>query len=231
MAERNRKEAEEYLYKFLGKLDHTGKNVKYYRDKLSKLSDSEFEKFIKEMEDGKRKIPLYIPNLKINLRMRNIKKVAKELGVELFQRIKYYNDNLDRWIITKHEYLILMLPVRRVKQFLMDKISIPDSDKKLDYLTGQVVKPDKGSSVSMVELATFDSKGLSKSALELVAVRGGNTTAYAAFKGELMSNGSSKAMPYLDKSITRSVVSAANILRGMHLDTNLDIKKPGEKDE
>lgn len=217
-----RKAVEDHIYKTISAIDHTGTNTQRYKDLFAKLSDSAFDQMMLDVRDGKCKlIILYVPNLKINLKLANLFKVAHDLGVEMFERIKFFDETTRRWYFTPHKYMIAKLPVRRLKQALELKRSLPEGDSKTDAFTGQVVKPDKGSSISSPEAQIILSKGLTTCIHELINIRGGNLPAYAEFKSQLQETGSVSLNEIPTDSQVRSSVVLATYMRSMLLDTNL----------
>jgi hypothetical protein len=59
----NRQAATELILKTIGKLLPGTNNVKIYQDFFAKLSDKEFEAYMKDLEEGKKDITVIIPNL------------------------------------------------------------------------------------------------------------------------------------------------------------------------
>lgn len=216
-----RKKVEDFILKHINGLDPSGMNAKRYESMFSSWSDDEFESYMTGIRDGIHKLVLYVPNLKLNLKMANIFKVAHDLDLELFERVRLWDSTTKRYYLTPEKYPILMLPVRRLKQFLMDKISVPESDTKIDSFTGQVVKPDKGSSISSVEMQTILSKGLKTSVLELIRVRGGDIEAYASFKSQLEETGRASLNEVPEDSRARSSVILSTYFLAMHINNNL----------
>lgn len=216
-----RKELQNFILETINNLEPSGLNKKRYEDMFSKWSDTQFESYMAGLRDGAHKIVLYVPNLKINLKMANIFKVSHDLGMELFERVRLWDSITKRYYLTPQKYPILLLPVRRLKQFLMDKISVPESDTKIDAFSGQVVKPDKGASISSVEMQTILSKGLKTSISELIRVRGGDINAYAVFKSQLEETGSASLNEIPDDSRARSSVIMGVYFHAMHIDNNV----------
>ena len=216
-----RKTAEDKIYKTIDLIDPSNTNSKRYKSIFSKMSDGDFNNFMKDLKENKRKLFIYAPNMKLNLKVNDLLKAADSLGIKLFEKIKIWDNIGKRYFLTPKEYLILPLPVRRVKQFLMDKMSIPESDKKLDLYTGQVVQPDKGSSVSTTGMTTMTSKGLHKTVVELMTIRGGNPEAYAQMSASLVETGSAFVSDSDPDSRVRSVEVASAYLKAIHIDNNL----------
>lgn len=212
---------EEKILRVIDTLDPSLTNGNLYREKFKSWSDTEFDSFMSGMRVRQNKLVLYIPNLKLNLKLDNIFKAAKDLNLELFEQLRLWDSTTKRYYTTPQKYPVITVPIRRLKQFLMSKISVPDSDTKLDNLTGQVVKPDKGSAISSVEMQTILSKGLRTSISELIRIRGGDINAYSNFRNQLEETGNVSLNDLPDDSRARSSVIMKTYLLGMHIDSNL----------
>ena len=217
----NRKAVEALILETIGTLDPSGLNTTRYQDRFARWSDPQFRSFMEGIRTGKIKLVLYVPNLKVNLKSANIFKAAHALGLQLFERLRLWDSTTQRYYLTPQAYPVLMLPVRRLKQFLMSKISVPESDAKIDAFSGQVVKPDKGSSISAVEMQTILSKGLRTSISELIRVRGGDLPAYATFRSQLEETGAASLNTIGDDSRARSSVILGVYLQSAHIDNNI----------
>lgn len=216
-----RKKATAFILKHIQGLEPSGTNTKRYEKFFGEMSDAQFDKYMKDLRDKKVKLTLYTPNMKIFLKMEDLKQVAQALGVKLFERLSIKDTITGKRFLTKHEYLILRLPVRRTRQFLMHKLSVPDSDKRLDVLTGQVTKPDKASAFSFVEAQLLASRGLDNTLLEFMKVRGGDVRAFAAFKQQLEESGYAQMSGLDPNTVPRSAVVASILLKCMFLDNNI----------
>lgn len=216
-----RKRIEALVLNTINTLDPSGANGTRYKAMFSKMSDAMFSEWMEALRRKEVQIDLEVPNMTTMVKMENILKAGDSVGLQLFQRIKMWDSVTRRYYMTPHAYLILKLPVRRLKQYLMDKLSVPDSDKVTNALTGQVAKPDKGSAISMTEAQTLDSKGLSTCLTELTNVRSGNQTAYAQFKSALEETGRVTVGELNMSGGIRSAQVARALLEAMHLDNNL----------
>ena len=219
MDKTKRKKITDLILKTLITMDPDGSNRDLYKDKFSKMSDKDFETFIKSIKDKKQKINIYIPNMKVTLKTDDLIKTGDNLGIKFFKKIKIYDDISKRYMELPNEYLNIKVPIKRVKQHLTNKMSIPSSDKKISNITEQVLKPDKSSNLSQIELQTLLSKGLIDTAQEMFSIRGGNQERYTTFKNELFTSGTAN----LGKSTTRAEASnVVNImLKAMHIESNL----------
>ena len=218
---KKRQVVQELILTTINTLDPSGANADRYKKQFSSWSDTQFNSYLEGIREGKIKLVLYVPNLKLNIKLVNIFKAAHDLGLKLFEKIRLWDSTTRRYYLTPQPYPVVMLPVRRLKQFLFSEMSVPDSDAKIDSFSGQVVKPDKGSSISAVEMQTILSKGLKTSIAELIRIRGGDINAYADFKSQLEDTGVVSLNDVTADSRARSSVILSTYLRSMHIDNNL----------
>lgn len=216
-----RADFEKYVLEVIDIMDPSKFNHKLYVEKFSKMSDKMFDEWVDLIEAGEEKLYLYAPNMKVTLQVRDLLAAAKFIGLELFERIKMWDSTTRRYYTTRFKYLVLKLPVRRLKQYLQDGLSVPDSDRKINPTSGQVIKPDKGSTISLTEAQTMDSKGLSSCLVELTNVRGGNLTAYAGYRAALEETGEASINEIDMTEGIRSAEVARVQLQAMHIDNNL----------
>ena len=99
-------------------------------------------------------------------------------------------------------------------------MSIPEGDSKIDILSGQVIKPDKGAGISQVEIQALYARNLSSIITEMLKYRGGDVVALAEFKRELEEQGRT-TIGRDTGSVSRSVVTVNNLLIGMHIESNI----------
>jgi len=216
-----RESVEKYVLKLTKTADPSGYNTKRYQDKFTKMTDKEFEIWVSNIRDKKDQLVIYAPNLKNSINATSAAALNELTGTKVFERLRLKDTTTGRTYLTPKEYLVLPLAVRRVKQFLMHKISVPRSDKKTDLLSGQVVRPDKGSSVSLIEMQTIMDKGLDKSVIELLKIRGGDAYAYSEFTSKILEEGSvSLSDMDLASSSPRSAVITNVFFKSMHIDNN-----------
>lgn len=217
-----RKKIEDYVIRLMKLIDKTGLNEAEYRKKFASMSDAMFGNWItsvKEKAPGVN-LSIYAPNLQVALTTDRLFAAADMVGLKLFERLKLYDSTSGRYYTTPKEYLVVTLPVRRLKQSLKSKLSVPESDKIINPLTGQVTKPDKGASISSPEIQTLDSKDLQATMVEMFTVRGGDLTAYSGFVSSLEETGDA-SLEGLDYGGVRSAKVARTLLQSMGLDNNL----------
>lgn len=205
-----------------------------YEDTINAMTDEELEYWILALENGVQDFPdldkpsdticIVVPNLDKNNRLniqRNLK-LAEELGYNLFERCWLTHPITGQTTLTNRRYLSLLLPIRRQAQTLDHKISIAQSDNRIDDLTGQVTGESKGSSISYPEIQMLVAKGLEQTTYELLKARGGDEDAWRLMKARLINTGEF-SVAELDQLDSRAKVNNAfkHILEGMHIQNNV----------
>jgi len=213
-----RKAVQEHILETI-KLIEPDLNYDRYVKMFDGMNDAQFDAYMKHLKEGG-KIDLEVPNMKISIKQENVYKAAKRLGLELFERLRLWDKINERYYLTPHKYLVILSPIRQLKQYLMDKMSVPEDDKKVDIRTGQVIKPDKGSSISSVQTGVLFSRGLEKSAVELIAIRGGNVGAYTAFTSSLEETGTVSQSQLNVEERAHSADMVNIYLKGAAIDNN-----------
>ena len=215
----HRQEAEKYLLSTLAELDKSGKNIRHYKKMFAEMSDADFAKYVDNLEKGEDVIAFYVANMIDKVTLEDLMRVAKLVGVKLFERIYIYDSNSEKYYSTPHECCIIEVPVRRMSQFVDHKISVPEGDSKIDMLSGQVVREDKAASLSQVEIQTLYARGMKSTILEFIKYRGGDVVAFSQYKRELEEMGKSSVTPD-GTSIPRSAVTLDVLLSGMQIESN-----------
>lgn len=189
---KNRQAAEEFILSYIEKISPGGENAQLYKTAFSKMSNAEFDNYMKGIETGENQLSIQAPNkgtAKLNLE-RNIK-LAKDLGHDFFQRLWFHGDKETGTptYLTPVKYMILQLPIRRQAQLLVKKIAIPDNNKQIDQLTGQVTGNSKSSKISYPELQVLQGMGLKASIVELMKYRGGDIGGFSAMNKVIARDG------------------------------------------
>ena len=214
-----RKKVQDMILETVNKIDSSGTNNEYYTKLFNSLSDSEFDAYMKRIKDGKDQLPFYTANMKSNVTVETLLKVAKEKGIELFERIKMFDSVTKSYFLTPRKQLILQLPIRKQSQFVDHKLSVAEGDSRIDALTGQVVKPDQAGAVSQIEVQTLYARNLKNIIRELIKFRGGDVVAFSEFKRELEEQGST-SIGRETGSLVRSAVVLDVLFSGMHIESN-----------
>lgn len=172
----NRKKVENYILSYIGKIVTGEENVKLYKDMFAKMSNADFHRYMEGLRDGTITLSIIVPtNSKdINVDVANNYKLAKELNINFFQKlIVGAHDDIPEYKTNK-EHMIVKLPIRRVKQTILHKISIPEDNKSIDTTTGTVTGKSQSSQLTYPELQVLTGLGLKYSIREAMKVRGGD---------------------------------------------------------
>ena len=216
-----RKQIQDKILKTMKLIEPGMSNHNRYQEMFNNMNDKQFDTFMKDLKEGKIKLTLFAPNMKVFIQQEDLLKAADDLGLELFERLRFKDKATGKYFLTPNKYLIAKLPVRRTRQFLMHKLSVAENDKKLDALTGQVTANDKASSLSYPEAQLMYARGLDKSIIEFMKVRGGDIHAFATFKQQLEESGEATLGSLDPNTLPRSAVVMSSILKSMYFDNNL----------
>ena len=152
-----RLEAERLIFEVMDILDPDGDNTEFWKEKFSKMSDSEFTQYISN------DYPFYFQTKAFKEPTINqIVKALDELDVPLLEPIYMpfkYKDKNGRPIKTK-ECLVVYLPIKRMKQLLTKKNGMSIDAKTRDMKTGLLTGVDKNGKESDREFESLAICGL-----------------------------------------------------------------------
>ena len=219
----NRKETEAFILKYIDKILPGSNNKEIYQKMFKRMSNKQFEEYMEDLYNERKHLVLIKPT-KVGkpLSLKRNMGIAKELGYSFFQRLWLGPDGDIPRYLTPNKYLILKLPFRRTSQLLIKKISIANNDKAIDQLTGQPAGDSSAAGVSYTELQVLTDIGLTKTAEELIKLRGGDVGGYRALKQSIIKYG--KGTQELAKQYATGVVSKQtlrNFITACHLKNNL----------
>lgn len=188
-----RKAVEDMIISYISRIVTGKENVELYKNMFAKMSDRDFDDFMNKLKNRQATLSVIIPtNSKtIKVDVENNIKLAKELGYEFFQRLIVGKTDDAPAYTTPNKYMVLKLPVRRAAQLLSKKISIPENNRHIDSMSGQVTGKSKGAKITNPELQILLGLNLKDSIKELIKVRGGDDGAAAAMNTSLFKSGMS----------------------------------------
>lgn len=220
----NRKAAQAQILEDLGVLDKTGENVAFYKAYLEGMTDAQFDQYIDRLDKEEEYIQMKVPNFKgKDLTFEQILAAGDKLGFKFFERVWITDRATGVVSLSNHEYMILVLPLRRQSQSLFGKMSTAEDNSHIDTLTDQPTGESKTSSLSFVETQVLSNQGVDRALEELLRVRGGNLKALARFEQQFLEHGSASLdATGMEAGKVKSVQTAAIYLRAMHLDNNFD---------
>lgn len=215
----NRAAAQKFIIEQIHAILPDGKNKKIYEDMFARMSDKQFDDFMKKLEDGSAKLTIVAPNLmESKLSVERNLALGKKLGHEFFERIWMKDSDDSPSYLTPQKYMVVDLPVRRQAQLLVKKISIPEDNKSVDDLTGQPTGKSKGSKISYPETQVLAALGLDDTLTELLKYRGGDIKGFNAMNRQIAETGSTsmKAVEPFSGNV-QSTVTLKTYLTGMHI--------------
>lgn len=223
LQEKRKAEVIDFIVKHVNMIDKSGEAGERYQKYLTAMSLSDFHAYMTDLKEGNDILYVNVPNLKKrHVTLENNLKVAKEIGVEFFQRLKIVDPISGKTHLTPRKYLILHLPVRRQIQTIKSGLSYAVDNSKIDPSTGQVVGDSRSAALSTPEALILYSKGMNKAITELVKVRGGDVQAQRWAYRSMYETGSFTIQGAQELG-TRAVSSEtlSTYLKAMHVDNNI----------
>lgn len=165
-----RKQMEKVVYDTFNALDKTGRNTKKYKEMFASMSDSQFDKFFKELfSDPTLFLILNIVDYEIDLKIEDIEDAAKVLDIPLFERVAFPHFTMDKGnvIVSKEPVPVGYCHVKRTQQTLAKKNGLSTSADTRSAMTGQVTGADKNGRESDLENSMLISLGLVNTLKEL----------------------------------------------------------------
>jgi hypothetical protein len=218
-----RKQTQDFILSAIKAVTQSAFNVQRYQTFFDKLSDKEFDAWMKDLKSEEKFLTIMAANFSdTKLSVENNLNVAKKLNVKFFQQLYIGAQGDVPGYLTPVEYLVVDLPLRRASQMLIKKISVADHSRSVDILTGQVAGDSKTSKISYPELQIAAAMDLEDSLIELIKYRGGDRRGGAAMDAMIKKYGraSLKTLePYA--SGVESTKSLKTFLTSAHLRSTL----------
>lgn len=219
----NRKAATAECLKWIEKMVPGGQAVKDMETVLNSLTDEQFDEYMQKLDSEEEILSIAIPNLgKDRIDLERMLDLLVELGYEPFQQLWLTDAKTGVTYLTPEKYLVVDLPLRRQQQMLSKKISIPENNRHVDELTGQVTGDSAGASLSLPELQLLRSQGLDRPILEMIKVRGGDQRAFRAINRQIIETGGASLDSVLGAGTrVKSTETLSTLLKGMHIANNV----------
>ena len=181
----------DYLDAIMNKLDPSGTNSKLYHEKFDKMSDNQFDSYIKRFfEDDKQNFYLEIVEYERDLTMENINACADMMGVPLYERIAlpYLTEDKENVLVSKTAVPIGYIHEKRMPQTLMKKSAASIKIDNRNPKTGQVVGEDKNARNSDSEVYSLATLGAMNALREFMGPRSDDTKAKNENESEFENN-------------------------------------------
>lgn len=166
-------------------LDPSGNNVDLYKRKFEKMTDAQFDKWMKDFRDNdKANFYLEMIEFERELTFENISKAADYLNIPLYEYVcvPYVNevnvndpskskDPKAEIIVTPTKCPVGYIHVKRMPQSVHHKNATTTSNNKRNTKTGQVTGDDKNGRTTDVETFALNVYGADNSLKELMGFR------------------------------------------------------------
>ena len=217
---KQRKQAEELVYKVMDALDPSKSMSKYYAALFKDMNDKQFLDYISKKYPYRFQTRIF----KIEPTFVEIEKAANILGVPLMEKVAtpdlYVNENGEP-VWTK-EALVVYLHLKKMKQFLTKKNSISTNIASRDNKTGRLVGHDKNGATSDREMESLVVSGMDNTLKEFSRARADSVEAKQAMYNTISALGtvSLEDIPE-DKTDALSKNMMNVYMLGSHINTNL----------
>lgn len=182
----------DYLDAIMNKLDPTGANSKLYHQKFDKMSDPQFDTYIKNFfNDPKQNFYLEIVEYERDITIEAINACAEMMEVPLYERIAlpYLTNDPNNVIVTKTPVPVGYIHEKRMPQTLMKKSAASIDINKRNPMTGQVTGDDKNARNSDSEVYSLATLGANYALKELMGPRADDMKAKNEMYAEIEKNG------------------------------------------
>lgn len=232
-----RKKLMNHLITVMNMLDPTGQNAKNYEEKFEKMSDQQFDKYIRQFfKDPKQNFYLEIVEYERDLTIENIEKCAKYMKVPLLERVAlpYLTNDPKNVIVTPYPVPVGYIHEKRMQQTLMKKSAGSTNIEKRSSLTGQVTGEDKNARNSDLETYSLVAMKAMNALREFMGPRADNKKAKLEMYNDISKNGY-VSLGDLDlkdpyNKVALNTFNAYYILQGIQTNLIGDINKiPGPR--
>jgi len=218
----SRKKTEDLCLKFIGKIGNQ-KDVERYKKLFKSMSNKDFDNFMKNLKNGKMTLRVIEPNGSDSIpTIDTYFKIMRELGYEPFQRVKEKIPGTDKYTYSNVKDLCLYVPIKRLAQHTIKKMSIPKHSKSRDSLTGQVTNKSRSTKITQKELGIFKANGYDAAVQELMMARTGDLSGENALMAFIEKYGEASLADIGRYTEGRQSTKSLNAyFKAMHLDLKL----------
>ena len=217
---KQRKEAEDLIYRVMDAADVSHTNSDYYRNLFSKMSDDDF------MEFCKRRLPFrfHFETFHTEPKMHEIIDAFKILKKPLLERVKlpYVYVNSKGEPVETQECMVIYIHLKRMKQMLTKKNHTSIHINQRDMKTGLLISDDKGGKETDREFESLATMGLDYTIDEFARSRADAMEAKAQMQSAILNKG---YVSDEDIELTHTDSIAKNLfnayLIGAHIHSNL----------
>ena len=181
MANTLRAELTKELLELCDDMDPTGKNTTRMRNFLNQKSDKEFMLFMDDFfSNPDKNVPIAYEAYNNPVTIEFIHKVAKKRKIPIYEIVyrPYVNGDVDDPPGTVNPIMVLIVPVKRLKQMAMAKNHTSTAAAKRDARTNQVTGEDRTARITDVEAYSLIVQGQYNAAQEYYGPMADDTEAH-----------------------------------------------------
>lgn len=223
MAKLHIKEATKWLLDIVKQLPAGDRNVEIYKEAFAGFKEKDWQNLLEQYQAGNFIFPLFIYNMSEDrIDEKQVMEVGEKIGIQYFQHLTLTDPVTGEQYTTPVKYLVLDLPMRRLIQHILDKMSTAKNDNVVDHVSGQATGDSKSSSISLPELGVLNANDLIYPALEFVKGRGGDEKAYDEIMKQIEETGSFSMDRVSELNSKPKIVESLRFwLLGTGIDNNL----------
>lgn len=220
-----RKKMEDLIYKFFDAFDKTGTNTKHYKELFEPMSNQQFDNYFKAFfADENAFLILNICDYEYSIKLEDIERAAKVLGIPLFENVYMPHLTMDKEkiIVTKEPVPVGYINIKRTQQTVSKKNGLSTNIDRRSALTSQVTGGDKNGRESDLENSMLVSMGLENTLKELNGPRSDDMQMKQEMLQDIALNGY-VSLNDMDSDVNnKTTLNTVNVfLLGMGLDSDL----------
>ena len=220
-----RKKMEDLIYKFFDAFDKTGTNTKHYKELFEPMSNQQFDNYFKAFfADENAFLILNICDYEYSIKLEDIERAAKVLGIPLFENVYMPHLTMDKEkiIVTKEPVPVGYLNIKRTQQTVSKKNGLSTNIDRRSALTSQVTGGDKNGRESDHENSMLVSMGLENTLKELNGPRSDDMKMKQEMLQDIALNGYVSLNDMNSDVTNKTTLNTVNVfLLGMGLDSDL----------
>lgn len=187
-----RKKMETLIFNFFAAMDPSKVNANNYRSFFSKMSDTQFDKFFKNLFESKSPyLPLDVVIFERDLQMENIEKASKLLDIPLYEHVvlPFFSSDPENPTVTPYPVPVGYIHEKRVQQTVRKKNSTSIDISRRDAKTGQVINEDKNGRQAIEENYSLMTYGAENAVKEFMSFRADDITMKEEAYAQIRRNG------------------------------------------
>lgn len=217
---KQRDEIEFMLIQFMDQLDKTGQNSDYLKEHFAKMSNAQFEKWLRKDYP----LQFQVRAFDIEPKFKDYQDAAKVLGIQLMEKVAlpYLHTNEQGEPILSKPALIMYIHMKPMQQIITKKNKISTDIDDRDMKNGRLNTHDKGAQTSDKEMECLAIAGMYHTMQEFSTIKADAMDAKSQAYAQITATGILSEDDYeisKQDSIARNLISS--YLLGAHLDSNL----------